>query len=57
MGMRFGLGLACRNLVANAVRSIKPEAHIDRRGRLRGNFLGLYHIITGHIEPEYILKL
>lgn len=57
MGVRFGLGLACRNLIANAARSIKPEAHIDRRGRLRGNFLGLYHVVTGHIEPEYILKL
>jgi GT2 family glycosyltransferase len=57
MSVRFGLGLACRNLVANAARSIWPESHIDRRGRLRGNLLGLYHIVKGNIEPEYILNL
>jgi hypothetical protein len=57
MDLRFGLGLACRNLIANAARSLRPESHIDRRGRLRGNLLGLYHIVIGHIEPEYILNL
>jgi len=57
MSLRFGLGLLGRNLMANAARSIRPEAHIDRRGRLKGNLIGLFHVITGRIEPEHILRL
>jgi GT2 family glycosyltransferase len=57
MGLDFGFRLMCRNLFANLARSIRPEPHIDRRGRLRGNVIGLCHVLTGHIEPEHILKL
>ena len=46
-----------RNLLANLVRSLWPEPHIDRRGRLRGNVLALRHLLTGRIEPEHILEL
>jgi GT2 family glycosyltransferase len=54
---RFGANLIGRNLVANLVRSVSPEAYIDRRGRLKGNCLGIYHVMKGRIEPEHILKL
>jgi glycosyltransferase involved in cell wall biosynthesis len=57
MGVQFGLTLMSRNLIANLARSIRPEPYIDRRGRLRGNLLGIYHVATGRIEPEYIQKL
>src|SRR5258708_31843820 len=30
-----------RNFAKNLVRSLKPEPYVDRRGRLRGNVLGL----------------
>jgi len=46
-----------RNLIANLVRSLKPESYIDRRGRLRGNMLGLLHLARGRVAPEYISEL
>lgn len=57
MPLGFGAGLMFRNLASNVSRSIAPEPHIDRRGRLRGNLLALRHVLTGRIEPEFILKL
>lgn len=53
----FALPLMARNLVANVARSLRPEPYIDRRGRLRGNMMAVAHILTGRIEPEYILRL
>lgn len=54
---RFALELALRNIVSNVLHSIRPEPYIDRRGRLRGNLLGLSHALRGRIEPEYVLKI
>lgn len=54
---RFWLKLAARNLVANLVRSIAPEPHVDRRGRLRGNLLALADLARGRITPERVAKL
>lgn len=53
----FALPLMARNIAANLARSVLPEPYIDRRGRLRGNMLALAHVLTGRIEPEYILRL
>lgn len=53
----FALPLMGRNIAANLARSIWPESYVDRRGRLRGNLLAIAHVMTGRIEPEYILKL
>jgi GT2 family glycosyltransferase len=53
----FALPLMGRNLLANLVRSLWPEPYVDRRGRLRGNALAMWHILTGRVEPEYILKI
>jgi len=51
-----GLGekLIFRNVTANMVRSLKPEAHIDRRGRLAGNFLAMVDYLRGRIDPRRI---
>lgn len=57
MPIGFGTGLMLRNLMSNISRSLAPEPHIDRRGRLRGNLIALRHVLTGRIEPEFILKL
>ncbi|HRK19280.1 MAG TPA: glycosyltransferase [Hyphomicrobiaceae bacterium] len=57
MPIGFGTELMLRNLLSNLSRSLAPEPHIDRRGRLRGNLLALRHVLTGRIEPEFILKL
>lgn len=53
----FALKLMARNIAANTVRSINPETHIDRRGRLRGNLMALGHLLKGRVEPEYILQI
>jgi GT2 family glycosyltransferase len=53
----FALKLIGRNLVANVVKSLRPEPWIDRRGRLFGNFVAIRHLVSGRIEPEYVLKL
>ena len=57
MSFAYAFHLAMRNFLANLVKSIRPESYIDRRGRLRGNLIGLFHLMTGRLTPEYILKL
>ena len=57
MSVWYALQLAARNVAANIVRSIRPESYVDRRGRLQGNVIGMFHLIAGRLTPEYILKL
>lgn len=45
------------NVAMNIVRASWPEAHIDRIGRLRGNALALFDLLTGRMVPERILGL
>jgi GT2 family glycosyltransferase len=53
----FAARLMVRNVLANAGKSLWPEPYVDRLGRLRGNALAAFHILTGRIEPETILRL
>ena len=39
-------------LTANGVRSIRPESHIDRRGRFAGNLVGVTDLLLGRCRPE-----
>lgn len=48
--------LVC-NVAANLLRSVRPEPDIDRRGRLRGNWLALQDFIRGKLDPRKILSL
>lgn len=57
MSPQKAIVLATRNLVANIVRSLRPEPFIDRAGRLRGNLLGLWDILTGRWYPERAAEL
>jgi GT2 family glycosyltransferase len=57
MPARFGATLICRNVLANLGRSLWPEPWVDRRGRLAGNMLAVWHVVQGRVEPEYIMKL
>lgn len=41
-----------RNMSSNLGRSLRPEPFIDRRGRLRGNLLGIADILRGRMQPE-----
>jgi GT2 family glycosyltransferase len=51
------LKLMARNFLANHVRAVRPEAFIDRAGRVRGNWIGLLHLLSGKSDPGAILRL
>jgi glycosyltransferase involved in cell wall biosynthesis len=57
MSLGYAFRLAANNFLANLFKSIHPESYIDRRGRLRGNLIGIFHLVTGRLTPEYILKM
>ena len=41
-----------RNIFANVVRSLAPEAHVDRVGRLQGNLSAIKDVMRGIATPE-----
>ena len=49
---RVAATTAVRNICANLAKSFRPEAYIDRRGRLLGNALGLIDLLKGVNAPE-----
>jgi hypothetical protein len=57
MSIPFGFRTMIRNIIANIVKSFRPEAHIDRRGRFTGNLLALFDFIRGHLHPRRILEI
>lgn len=46
-----------RNIAANAVKALRPEPWIDRKGRLLGNLRAAADVMRGQIDPGQILKL
>ena len=48
---------AARHCLANLVRSLRPEPWADRRGRFRGNMIGIRDLLRGRAAPERILEL
>lgn len=54
MQPKLGERLLRQNLMSNLARSLWPEPHIDRRGRLIGNALALADWLRGRIDPRRI---
>lgn len=50
------LRMMLRNIVANCVKSLRPEPWVDRRGRLYGNLLALVDLIRGKLSPTRVLE-
>jgi hypothetical protein len=48
--------LLTKNVIANHVRCLRPEPWVDRAGRVRGNWRGLRHLISGRLSPGRILE-
>lgn len=46
-----------RHTLINAMRSLAPEPHVDRFGRLRGNLLALWDLARGRASPGRVLEL
>lgn len=57
--MRLGhaAGLITRNLLANHAKSLKRSGPIDRRGRMKGNWIGILDVLSGRADPRRILQL
>ena len=53
----FAARLMARNVAANVLKSLSPEPHVDRRGRLLGNLIAARHLLSGRCEPEHILTM
>ena len=49
--------LIAGNLIANHLRAFAPEPWVDRRGRLRGNWIAFGHALSGRLDPEHVLRL
>ncbi|MEX0644881.1 MAG: glycosyltransferase family A protein [Parvularculaceae bacterium] len=46
-----------RNVATNHLRAIAPEPYLDRRGRVKGNWLAFVDLMRGRLSPERILDL
>ncbi|MBY0423378.1 MAG: glycosyltransferase [Parvularculaceae bacterium] len=46
-----------RTLLANHVKVVAPEPWIDRKGRVRGNWMAIADIVRGKARPERILEI
>lgn len=57
VGASFALRLVAGNIASNLSRSLRPEAWIDRRGRLRGNLIALADAAIGRLAPERVAEL
>lgn len=57
MRTSFALRIIFGNFVANHARALKPEPWVDRAGRVRGNWLGLFDALRGRLTPERIEAL
>jgi hypothetical protein len=51
MSRREAAHFICR-LVMNAIKSLRREPQLDRRGRFAGHLIGLRAILAGTSEPE-----
>jgi glycosyltransferase involved in cell wall biosynthesis len=50
---KFIVGPCLKNLV----RSLAPEAHVDRLGRFCGNLTAFRHLLAGRLSPQQIVDL
>lgn len=57
MPLGFALRLVGRNLLANHLKALAPEPWVDRRGRLAGNWAGLWDVLSGKGDPMRILEI
>jgi GT2 family glycosyltransferase len=44
-----------KNFLANHAKCIWPESYIDRAGRMRGNWRGIWHLVGGRVDPTAVL--
>jgi GT2 family glycosyltransferase len=57
MDLSYSLKLISKNFLANLGRSILPEPWVDRKGRLKGNFMAFGDLFRSRLHPTRILEL
>jgi glycosyltransferase involved in cell wall biosynthesis len=57
MSFRHAATQVARNVMANLVKSWRPEPWVDRKGRLMGNVRAFIDLATGRLVPRNVEKL
>jgi GT2 family glycosyltransferase len=57
VSLKWALRLMGGNIAANVVGSLKPQGIVDRRGRLKGNMIAIFDMVTGRMKPQRVLGL
>jgi GT2 family glycosyltransferase len=57
MKFSYALKIMGQNILANHLRSLKPEPWVDRLGRAKGNWIGIFDVLRGRLTPERIETL
>lgn len=57
MRARYAARMIANNVAANLWHMLWPEPWVDRRGRVCGNWLGLFDLLRGRVTPERIVEL
>lgn len=57
MQKRYALRLMIRNALANHGKMFFPEPWMDRKGRVKGNWVAILDLLTGKLSPKRILTL
>ncbi len=57
LGYKETLKNIVKSLGANAVKSFRPEPHVDRIGRLVGNLMGLLELASFRCRPERVTEI
>jgi GT2 family glycosyltransferase len=53
----YAARLVFNNVLANHLKALRPEPWVDRWGRVRGNWRGVWHVLTGRDDPRHILHM
>lgn len=57
MNPRKALFMSTRNMLKNHLRFVNPEPWVDRRGRALGNWLAIWDVLKGRVDPNRVLEL
>lgn len=57
MQRSYAVKLIAKNMAANFLKTFRPEPWVDRKGRMRGNWLAIRDVFSGRSHPGKILTL
>ena len=57
MSRLYAIKIVAKNMIANHVKSVRPEPWVDRIGRVRGNWIGVVDLLRGRAHPQRIFDI